>query len=244
MENGESGLEPTRAEKLYEGKAKIIYATSDPDLVIHYFKDDATAFNAEKKGSIRQKGIINNSVSSKIFEFLGGNGVKNHFIKKLSEREMLTKKVAIVPVEVVMRNVVAGSLAKRMGMPEGQKFQRPILEFYLKDDALGDPMINADHMLTFSLATEEEIKSLTKIAGRVNQLLLGMFKKVGIDLVDFKLEFGRYGGSLLLADEISPDSCRLWDEKTGEKLDKDRFRFDLGNVEESYQEVSRRIEGI
>ncbi|GMT42731.1 MAG: phosphoribosylaminoimidazole-succinocarboxamide synthase [bacterium] len=244
MKTDQSNEIPQKAEKLYEGKAKIIYATADPDLAIQYFKDDASAFNAKKKGTIREKGIVNNAVSSRIFEFLGENGVRTHFVKKLSEREMLVQRVSIIPVEVVMRNVVAGSLAKRMGIPEGKKLPKSILEFYYKDDALDDPMINEYHMLAFSMAVEEEIAKIKEAAQMVNGLLTGMFDKVGIDLVDFKLEFGRSKGGILLADEISPDSCRLWDQKTGEKMDKDRFRFDLGKVEESYGEIARRIGGV
>lgn len=239
----EEAKKPQRAEQLYEGKAKIIYATDDPELVIQYFKDDASAFNAKKKGTIDQKGVMNNSIASKTFEFLRENGIKSHYVEKLTDREMLVKKVAIIPVEVVVRNKVAGSLAKRMGMPEGTDLGRTILEFYYKDDALDDPMINADHIKAFSLATEKEIAAMREQALKINRLLTGMFKKAGIELVDFKLEFGRAGGELLLADEISPDTCRLWDIKTGEKLDKDRFRFDLGRVEEAYQEIVKRIGG-
>ena len=234
---------PQKGEMLYEGKAKIVYATDDPTLVIQYFKDDASAFNAKKKGTIEQKGVMNNFIASKIFEFLIEHGIKTHYVEKLSDREMLIKKVAIIPVEVVMRNRVAGSLAKRMGMPEGTDLKRSILEFYYKDDDLDDPMINSDHIRAFSLATDDEMKQIREQAGKINALLCEMFKKTGVELIDFKLEFGRAGGELLLADEISPDTCRLWDIKTGEKLDKDRFRFDLGKVEESYHEIVKRMGG-
>ena len=234
---------PKKGEPLYEGKAKIVYATDDPSLVIQYFKDDASAFNAKKKGTIKQKGVMNNFIASKTFEFLMERGIKTHFVEKLSEREMLIKKVAIIPVEVVVRNRVAGSLAKRMGMPEGTDLKRSILEFYYKDDDLDDPMINSDHIRAFSLATDDEMSQIREQAMKINLLLIEMFKKAGVELIDFKLEFGRADGKLLLADEISPDTCRLWDIKTGEKLDKDRFRFDLGNVEESYQEIVKRMSG-
>ena len=234
---------PKKGEMLYEGKAKIVYATDDPSLVIQYFKDDASAFNAKKKGTIEQKGVMNNFIASKTFEFLMERGIKTHFVEKLSDREMLIKKVAIIPVEVVVRNRVAGSLAKRMGMPEGTDLKRSILEFYYKDDELDDPMINSDHIRAFSLATDDEMSQIREQAMKINLLLIEMFKKAGVELIDFKLEFGRAGGKLLLADEISPDTCRLWDIKTGEKLDKDRFRFDLGNVEESYKEIVKRMGG-
>lgn len=234
---------PQKGDKLYEGKAKIIYATDNPDLVIQYFKDDASAFNAKKKGTIVDKGIMNNFIASKTFEYLHENGVKSHFVEKLSDREMLVKKVDIILVEVVVRNRVAGSLAKRMGLPEGTDLKQTILEFYYKDDDLDDPMINSDHILAFSLATEEEVVKMKEQALEVNRLIGGMFKEVGIELIDFKLEFGRFNGEFLLADEISPDTCRLWDAKTGKKLDKDRFRFDLGNVEESYHEIVKRMGG-
>lgn len=236
-------LKPQKAEKLYEGKAKIVYATSDPDLLIQHFKDDASAFNAKKLGTIVEKGVMNNSISSIIFTALEKEGVKTHFVKKLSDREQLIKKVEIIPVEVVVRNIIAGSLAKRMGKPEGEKLERTILEFYYKDDDLGDPMINADHILAFDLAATEDIDIMKDSAHRINLLLIEIFKGVGIDLVDFKLEFGRHKGELILADEISPDTCRLWDSSTGEKLDKDRFRFDLGKIEESYREVLKRVGG-
>ena len=238
---------PEKREKMYEGKAKILHATSDPDLVIQYFKDDATAFNAKKKGTIVDKGIVNNRISTVLFQLLEDNGIRTHFVDRLSDREMLCKRLAIIPVEVVVRNVVAGSLAKRMGLPEGQALPRPILELYYKRDDLDDPPINDDHALVFDLCTAEELETIRREAFRVNELLVKFLDPRGIRLVDFKLEFGRgagrWQGQLLLGDEISPDGCRLWDKATNEKLDKDRFRRDLGKIEESYHEVERRICG-
>ncbi len=233
----------TQGEKLYEGKAKVLYATDDPKLVIQYFKDDATAFNAQKRGTIVDKGIMNNTISSKIFQDLEKEGVVTHFVRKLSDREMLVRKLDIVPVEVVMRNVIAGSLSKRMGRPEGEVLAHPILELYYKDDALGDPMINDDHIAVFNLATPEEMKEIRRLAFKVNDYLRTFFDKRGICLVDFKLEFGRCDGRILLGDEITPDGCRLWDKATNEKLDKDRFRRDLGNVEEAYHRVLDLVTG-
>ena len=230
-----------RLEQLYEGKAKIIYATEDKDLVIQYFKDDASAFNGVKKGTIVDKGVINNHVSTTIFKFLEDKGVRTHLVEELNDREMLVKRLEIIPVEVVLRNVVAGSLAKRMGLAEGTAMKAPILEFYYKDDELGDPMINEYHILEFGLATAEEIEILRTQGFKVNELLFEFFKQRNIRLVDFKLEFGRHKGEILLGDEISPDGCRLWHWETGEKMDKDRFRFDLGQVEEKYQEVYHLI---
>ncbi len=230
-------------EQLYEGKAKVIYATENPDLVIQYFKDDASAFNGVKKGTIVDKGVINNHVSTTIFKFLEGQGVPTHFVEHLSDREMLVKKLDIILVEVVLRNVVAGSLAKRMGLPEGQKLNQPILEFYYKSDELGDPMINEYHIIEFGLATAEEIQYLKDYGFKVNALLVEFFKERKIRLVDFKLEFGRHKGEILLGDEISPDGCRLWHWDTNEKMDKDRFRFNLGKVEEKYEEVYHLICG-
>ncbi len=230
-----------RQEQLYEGKAKIIYATEDPDLVIQYFKDDASAFNGVKKGTIVDKGVINNHVSTTIFKYLEEKGVRTHLVQELNDREMLVKRLEIIPVEVVLRNVVAGSLAKRMGLAEGTAMKAPILEFYYKDDDLGDPMINEYHIKEFGLATAEEIKILRKQGLLINELLFEFFKERNIRLVDFKLEFGRHKGEVLLGDEISPDGCRLWHWETGEKMDKDRFRFNLGQVEEKYQEVYHLI---
>ncbi len=232
-----------RQEKLYEGKAKIIYATKDPDLVIQYFKDDATAFDGIKKGVIVDKGVINNHVSTKIFQYLEEQGVATHFVEHLNDREMLVKNLEIVPVEVVFRNVAAGSLCKRLGIEEGKPLDPPIQEFFLKDDPLHDPMINESHIKTFEWATEKEVEFLKSSGSKINQLLGEFFKQRGIRLVDFKLEFGRHKGEVLLGDEISPDGCRLWDWKTGEKMDKDRFRFDLGSVEEKYQEVYNLVCG-
>ncbi len=230
-----------RLEKIYEGKAKILYATEDPDLVIQYFKDDASAFNGVKKGTIVDKGVVNNHVTTRIFQYLEEHGVPTHLVRQLSDRELLTRKLDIIKVEVVLRNVVAGSLAKRMGLPEGRILNNPILEFYYKDDDLGDPMINEYHIREFGLATDEEMAQLKEYGFRVNELLVDFFKKRGIRLVDFKLEFGRHKGKILLGDEISPDGCRLWDWETNEKMDKDRFRFNLGKVEEKYQEVYHLI---
>ncbi|MBI4125029.1 MAG: phosphoribosylaminoimidazolesuccinocarboxamide synthase [Deltaproteobacteria bacterium] len=230
-----------RLDKIYEGKAKILYRTDDDGLLIQYFKDDATAFNAKKKGTIADKGAINCAVSSVIFQFLEAQGVKSHFVKQLSEREMLVKRVEIIPVEVVVRNYIAGSLAKRTGRPEGEKLPETLVEWYYKSDPLGDPMVTKDHLRIFGWASDEEVAAVERIARRVNELLAPYFEKRGILLVDYKLEFGRHASGLLLADEITPDGCRLWDLKTREKMDKDRFRFDLGKVEENYREVYRRV---
>lgn len=230
-----------KLNKIYEGKAKTLYSTDDPDLVVQYFKDDATAFNGVKKGTIVDKGVVNNHISAHLFKFLEGKGIQTHFVKELNDREMLIKKLEIIPIEVVMRNVVAGSLAKRMGKPEGEHLQQPILEFYYKDDALGDPMINDYHATVFGLATAQEIATLKSLGLEINRILTEFFKERKIRLVDFKLEFGRHKGKILLGDEISPDGCRLWRWDTNEKMDKDRFRFDLGGVEEMYQEVYHLI---
>ncbi|MCK5540485.1 MAG: phosphoribosylaminoimidazolesuccinocarboxamide synthase [Deltaproteobacteria bacterium] len=232
-----------RREQLYEGKAKIIYATDDPDMNILYFKDDATAFNGAKKGTILDKGVINNRVSAKLFQMLAEKGIESHFVEQLSDREMLAKKVDIILVEVVVRNYIAGSLAKRMGRSEGEKLPETIVEYYYKDDALNDPMINRDHVLVFNLATAEQIDTIRVTALKVNQALSEYLFERDILLVDFKLEFGTYHGRILLADEICPDTCRLWDRHTLEKLDKDRFRRELGKVEEAYLEVCRRVCG-
>lgn len=227
-----------KLEKLYEGKAKILYKTSDPDLLIQYFKDDASAFDGKKKGTIVDKGVMNNHMSSRIFEYLEENGVKTHFVKNLNDREMLVKNLDIIPVEVVLRNVAAGSLCKRLGIEEGRVFEeQPILEFFYKSDPLGDPMINECHVDIFGWATKEEVEILKSEGIKINKLMLKFFKERKIRLVDFKVEFGRHKGQVLLGDEISPDGCRLWDWETNEKMDKDRFRFNLGSVEEKYQEV-------
>ena len=227
-----------KLEKLYEGKAKILYKTSDPDLLIQYFKDDASAFDGKKKGTIVDKGVMNNHMSSRIFEYLEENGVKTHFVKNLNDREMLVKNLDIIPVEVVLRNVAAGSLCKRLGIEEGRVFEeQPILEFFYKSDPLGDPMINECHVDIFGWATKEEVEILKSEGIKINKLMVKFFKERKIRLVDFKVEFGRHKAEVLLGDEISPDGCRLWDWDTNEKMDKDRFRFNLGSVEEKYQEV-------
>lgn len=230
-----------KRNKIYEGKAKILYETDDPSLLIQYFKDDATAFNALKKGTIHDKGVFNCAISSKAFEVLEAAGIQTHFVKKMGDREMLVKKVKIVPVEVVVRNVVAGSLVKRTGKPEGERLSEPLIEWYYKDDALGDPMINKEHIRIFGWATPEEIAEIETLALHINTLLVPYFDRAGMLLIDYKLEFGRSPEGLLLADEITPDGCRLWDKVTKQKMDKDRFRFDLGNVEENYREVLKRV---
>lgn len=230
-----------KKEKLYEGKAKIIYATDDPDLLIAYFKDDATAFDNTKRGTIVDKGIINNTISSRLFEMLAKKRVPNHFVEKLSDREMLIRKLDMLKLEVLVRNVVAGSLAKRMGMEEGRPLKRTIIEYCYKNDALHDPQINEDHVLVFDLCTDQELINIRNMALKVNEALLPFFDALGIRLIDFKLEFGRCRGETCLGDEISPDSCRLWDKKTGEKLDKDRFRRDMGGIEEAYRTVLARV---
>ena len=230
-----------KREQLYEGKAKKVFATDDPNMVIVSYKDDATAFNGQKKGTIDGKGSINNQMSNLLFELLEKNGIHTHFVKELNDRETLVKKVEIVPLEVIVRNVGAGSFAKRMGIEEGRTLKCPTVEFSYKNDALGDPFINHWYALALNLATEEEIEKITETAFAVNEVLRNFFAAAGIELIDFKLEFGRFDGKILLADEISPDPCRLWDSKTKEKLDKDRFRRDMGGAEEAYQEVFSRI---
>jgi phosphoribosylaminoimidazole-succinocarboxamide synthase len=233
----------TTGEKLYEGKAKIVYATDRPDLIIQFFKDDATAFNALKRGTIVGKGIVNNRVSARMFELLERRGVPTHYVATLSDREMLCRRLDIIRIEVIVRNVVAGSLAKRTGLEEGVRVARPVVELYYKSDPLGDPMINDDHVRLLDLATPREIDRLRRTALRVNEVLRPFLRRREILLVDFKLEFGRAGKRLLLADEISPDTCRFWDARTRERLDKDRFRRDMGGVEEAYQAVYRRLCG-
>lgn len=232
-----------KREQLYEGKAKKVFATDDPNAYIVSYKDDATAFNGQKKGTIAEKGIINNKVSNHLMRMLEENGIPTHLIEELSDRETLVKKVTIVPLEVIVRNIAAGSLSKRLGLPEGQKLAKTVLEYSYKDDKLGDPMINDYHVLALGLATPEELKTIADYAFKINDLLAAYLKDLGIELIDFKLEFGRFEGRIVLADEISPDTCRFWDSKTGEKLDKDRFRRDLGDVEEAYQEILRRLMG-
>ncbi len=234
-----------RRRQIYEGKAKILYEGPEPGTLIQYFKDDATAFNAQKKGTINGKGVINNRISEHMFTLLGNIGIPTHFIKRLNMREQLVRQVEIVPIEVVVRNVVAGSLAKRLGIEEGTALGRTILEFYYKDDALGDPMITEEHIACFGWASQEEMHEISDMALRINDFMQGLFAAIGIKLVDFKLEFGRVWDNdysrVILADEISPDGCRLWDMETNEKLDKDRFRRDLGGEVEAYQEVARRL---
>ncbi len=233
-----------KLEQIYEGKAKRVFATDDPERLIVDYKDDATAFNGLKKGTIRGKGIINNQMSNRLMQRLEREGVPTHFVQELSERETLVKRVEIVPLEVIVRNLAAGSFSKRYGVAEGTPFDAPTIEFSYKNDALGDPLINSYHALALKLATAEEIETIKRYAFRVDELLKEFFKGLGIDLVDFKLEFGRLpDGAIVLADEISPDTCRFWDSQTHEKLDKDRFRRDLGGVEEAYQEVMRRLRG-
>lgn len=232
-----------KREMKYEGKAKRVYATDDRDKYIVEFKDDATAFDGKKKGTIHDKGILNNRISAHFFEMLEKQGIPTHFEKLLSDREMLVKAVEIIPVEVIVRNIAAGSLAKRLGLEEGTPMKRPVLEFCYKSDELGDPMINHYHIYALELASEEEMKVIEDIALKVNSILVEYLKPRNIELVDFKLEFGRYKGRVILADEISPDTCRFWDADTREKLDKDRFRRDLGNVEEAYREVLKRLTG-
>lgn len=228
-------------EMLYEGKAKKVFKTDDEKLLIVDYKDDATAFNGLKKGQIMGKGVINNKMTNIVLQYLADNGIETHFVKELSDRETLVKRVSIVPLEVIIRNVAAGSFSKKFGVAEGTPLNNPILEFSYKNDELGDPMINELQALAIGIATKEEIDSISEQALKINELLKKFFLSVGIKLIDFKIEFGRYDGRVILADEISPDTCRLWDAETNEKLDKDRFRRDLGNVEEAYQEVWRRI---
>ncbi len=230
-----------KRDKIYEGKAKILYTTDDPGLLIQYFKDDATAFNAQKRGTIAEKGIMNNGIASKIFEFLVKEGLTTHFVKKLSDREMLVKRVEIVPVEVIVRNRAAGSMCRLLGLAEGLMLACPVLEFCYKKDELGDPLINETHIRALNIATDAEVKQISDLALGINVSLKKFFLNLNIELIDFKLEFGRYKGGIILADEISPDTCRLWEVGTGAKLDKDRFRKDLGNVEQAYQEVLRRV---
>lgn len=231
----------TKGEQLYEGKAKKVFATSDPDIVLVSYKDDATAFNGLKKGTIVGKGVVNNRMSNHMFRQLEKAGVPTHYVEELSDRETLVKKVSIVPLEVIIRNIAAGSMSKRLGIEEGTQLKCPVIEFSYKNDELGDPMINDYHALGMGLATREEIDTITKLAFKVNEFMIGYFSKLNIDLVDFKLEFGKYKGKIILADEISPDTCRFWDSTTKEKLDKDRFRRDMGGVEEAYAEMMRRL---
>ncbi|MBL8673839.1 MAG: phosphoribosylaminoimidazolesuccinocarboxamide synthase [Rhodospirillales bacterium] len=235
----------SRRRRIYEGKAKVLYEGPEPGTIVQYFKDDATAFNNQKKGTITGKGVINNRISEYLMTRLAEIGVPTHFIRRLNMREQLVRQVEIIPLEVVLRNVAAGSLSTRFGIPEGQQLPRSILEFYYKNDALGDPMVTEEHITAFGWAQPQDIDDIVALALRINDFLTGLFLGIGIKLIDFKIEFGRLYEDdmvrIVLADEISPDSCRLWDLKTNEKMDKDRFRRDLGKVEEAYQEVARRL---
>ena len=230
-----------KCELMYEGKAKKVYATEDPDYCIVEYKDDATAFNGQKNGTIAGKGVVNNKMSNYMFQLLEKHGVKTHFVEELSDRETLVKKVEIVPLEVIIRNKAAGSMAKRLGMEEGTELKTTVLEFSYKDDALGDPMVNEYHILAAGYASREDIDTISAMALKVNEVMCEFFKSVNVELIDFKLEFGRFHGEILLADEISPDTCRFWDINTHEKLDKDRFRRDMGGVEEAYAEMMKRV---
>lgn len=231
-----------KLEQLYEGKAKKVYTTTDPELLIVAYKDDATAFNGQKKGSIAGKGVINNQMSNRLMQRIEKSGIPTHFVRELSERETLVKKVTIVPLEVIVRNISAGSFSKRYGLEEGVQFDEPTIEFSYKNDELGDPLLNTFHAKALHLATDEEINTIKKYSFKVNEVLRNFWAECGVTLVDFKLEFGRLSdGTVVLADEISPDTCRLWDSTTGEKLDKDRFRRDLGGVEEAYAEIMKRL---
>ncbi|HEY8390300.1 MAG TPA: phosphoribosylaminoimidazolesuccinocarboxamide synthase [Clostridia bacterium] len=232
-----------KLEMIYEGKAKKVFSTDNPDIVLVDYKDDATAFNGIKKGTIIGKGVVNNKVSNHLFKLLESKGIPTHYEQEISDRETLVKKVQIVPVEVIVRNIAAGSLSKRLGIPEGTKLNSTVLEYCYKNDELGDPMINDYHIKAMSLATDEELKTIAEYSFKINDILTQYLKTMNIELIDFKLEFGRFNGKIILADEISPDTCRFWDSRTGEKLDKDRFRRDLGHVEEAYQEILHRLMG-
>ena len=229
--------------QLYEGKAKKVYATDNADVVIVDYKDDATAFNGLKKGTIAGKGVINNKMSNMMFKIMESKGIPTHLVEELSDRETAVKKVEIVPLEVIIRNTAAGSFSKRLGVPEGKKLPVTVLEFSYKNDDLGDPLINDYHALAMELATPEEIETIKNMAFKVNEVMKEFFKTLNIDLIDFKLEFGRFHGQIILADEISPDTCRFWDSKTHEKLDKDRFRRDMGGEEDAYKEIMKRLLG-
>ncbi|WP_026884801.1 phosphoribosylaminoimidazolesuccinocarboxamide synthase [Clostridium akagii] len=232
-----------KKELLYEGKAKQVYATEKSDEVIIHYKDDATAFNGIKKGQIEDKGLLNNSITTMLFELVEKHGIKTHFIEKLNEKDQLCKKVQIVPLEVIVRNVAAGSMAKRLGLEEGSPLKTTVLEICYKNDDYDDPLINDTHAVAIGLSTFEELKTIYSMTSKINDILKEFFLKQDIKLIDFKLEFGRYNGEILLADEISPDTCRLWDVHTNEKLDKDRFRRDMGSVKEAYVEILKRITG-
>ncbi len=230
--------------QLYEGKAKKVYATEDPELYIVSYKDDATAFNGQKKGTIMGKGAINNKVTNHFMQLMESKGIPTHYVEELSDTDTVVKKVTIVPLEVIVRNRAAGSMAKRLGLEEGHQLKCPVLEFSYKDDDLGDPMINSYHALAMGYATEDELKTISEYAFKVNDILKAYLAECGIELIDYKLEFGKTtDGTIILADEISPDTCRFWDIKTGEKLDKDRFRMDLGGVEDAYKEIMKRVLG-
>ena len=231
-----------KGKQVYEGKAKKVFRTDNEDLYIQEFKDDATAFDATKRGTIKGKGVVNNKISSVIFAILEEKGIKTHFVKLLSDREMLVKKLDIIPVEVTMRNIVAGGMAKLLGLEEGMVLKEPVLEYHYKNDALHDPLFNDYHIRALGLATDEEMEIVKKNSFKVNEIMKKFFLEKGLELVDFKLEFGRHKGIVLLGDEVSPDTCRLWDKKTHKKMDKDRFRRDLGDIEETYQEVLKRVE--
>ena len=228
-------------EQLYEGKAKKVFATDDPDLCVVSYKDDATAFNGKKKGTIVGKGVVNNRMSNFMFKMLEENGIHTHYVEELNDRDTVVKKVEIVPLEVIVRNRAAGSFSKKYGVPEGSDLASPILEFDYKSDTLDDTLVNNYHILALGLATQEEIDTIASMALKIDQLMIDFFKKCNVELVDFKLEFGRFHGEIVLADEISPDTCRFWDLDTHEKLDKDRFRRDMGGVEEAYAEMMKRI---
>jgi phosphoribosylaminoimidazole-succinocarboxamide synthase len=230
-----------KLDKIYEGKAKILYTTEDPQLLIQYFKDDATAFNAQKRGTIAEKGIMNNRIASKIFEYLKTQGVETHYVEWLNDREMLVKRVQIVPLEIIVRNRAAGSLCRVLGIAEGANLACPVLEYCYKNDGLGDPQVNEYHIRALNFATDQEMTFIRDSALKINDILKHFFLGLKIELIDFKLEFGRIQDRIILADEISPDTCRLWEVGTGTKLDKDRFRRDLGNIEEAYREVLRRV---
>jgi phosphoribosylaminoimidazole-succinocarboxamide synthase len=233
-----------KLEQVYEGKAKKVFKTDDPELYIVSYKDDATAFNGLKKGTITGKGAINNQVTNHLMKLLEKNGIPTHFVEEISETETVVKKVTIVPLEVIVRNIAAGSLAKRLGLPEGTKMKKTVLEYSYKNDELGDPMVNEYHIFAMEFATEKELAQLAEYSFKINDILTSYLADLGIELIDFKLEFGKLSdGTIVLADEISPDTCRFWDSKTGEKLDKDRFRRDLGNVEEAYHEIIHRLMG-
>ena len=236
-------MDVQKLEQLHEGKAKKVFRTNDPDLYWIEYKDDATAFDGKKKGTIMNKGVLNNKISTHFFNLLEGKGIATHLVKQVNDREEIVKAVQIILVEVVVRNIAAGSLSKRLGLPEGTMLPNPVLEYYYKDDALGDPLINDYHIQVLNLATPEQMSIIAEAALKINVVLRDYLKDKKIDLIDFKLEFGVHKGQVILADEISPDTCRFWDVETKEKLDKDRFRRDLGNVEEAYQEVLKRLTG-